>query len=504
MKVAILGSGSSALGAALGILRLIESKSLEEPLNVHVIDYGEDANSFKALSGKEPKNPTHKSAGGSAVFAIPELFATESILYGGFAGSASFGGLANSWGATVQEYSEEYLKLFSPNGRSIREFFDYLETYVPVIWGSDHHIRDYRNLAKISAPSFGGGTKRNPEYSTKYTASSLAIKQFSSDQQIGCNQCGLCLRGCPSGNIWNPGMTWPTIFERLEFTYKKGEFVERIIESSSCATINLVNIQGVHSEESFDLVLVALGPLQTSALMIRSGFAKNSCVTVRDSQMIVIPFFMKNLEKTGSGDSTRISLSDAFFMSEEVNNPLEKNFFAQVYGWSNDLGNSIEKAFPILKIIPKALKGIFLERVGIAMCFLPMEQSGSIEASFDENYPGKVVFKAIPGPLSRAEMIRECGKHLKNLNFKFATLFSKVFPIGLGYHFGASFPTDSGDDSSLNSSDSEGRPNGARRIHIVDSSSLPKISSRPVTWTTMANACRIGFSSVSVFGGLGD
>lgn len=502
--MAILGSGSSAVGAALGIIKLIESKSLEEPLSVHVIDYGEDANSLKVLSGKGPKNPTHKSAGGSAVFAIPELFSTESTLYGGFAGSASFGGLANAWGATVQEYSEEYLKLFSSDGRSLREFFEYLETYVPVIWGSDHHIRGHRNLAKISTPSFGGVTNSHPEYSTEFKSSSLAIKNFSNDQQLGCNQCGLCLRGCPGGNIWNPGMTWRTIFERVEFTYNKGQFVERIIETSSCAIINLVDIHGVHSDESYDLVLVALGPLQTSALMIRSGFAKNNCVTVRDSQMVVIPFFTKKLEKTGSRDLTRISLSDAFFMSEEVNNPLDKNFFAQVYGWSDDLGNSIEKAFPILRLTPKVLKRIFLERVGIAMCFLPMEQSGSIEVSLNDNYPGKVVFKAAPSPLSRAELIRECRKHLKNLNFAFVTLFSKVFPVGLGYHFGSSFPTGSGDGSSLNSSDTEGRPNGARRIHLVDSSSFPKISSRPITWTTMANACRIGFSSVSVFGGKSD
>jgi choline dehydrogenase-like flavoprotein len=37
-----------------------------------------------------------------------------------------------------------------------------------------------------------------------------------------------------------------------------------------------------------------------------------------------------------------------------------------------------------------------------------------------------------------------------------------------------------------------GRPNGFRRIHVVDATIFPDIPSGPITLTVMANAYRIG------------
>jgi choline dehydrogenase-like flavoprotein len=64
---------------------------------------------------------------------------------------------------------------------------------------------------------------------------------------------------------------------------------------------------------------------------------------------------------------------------------------------------------------------------------------------------------------------------------------------GKGYHFGGGFPMRASPKQF--ESDLLGRPFGASRVHLVDSSCFPDIPATNLTLTVMANAWRIASES---------
>jgi len=66
----------------------------------------------------------------------------------------------------------------------------------------------------------------------------------------------------------------------------------------------------------------------------------------------------------------------------------------------------------------------------------------------------------------------------------------KAADPGRGFHTGGSFPMSNAPTGFQ--SDTLGRTHGLKRIHLVDSSTMPSIAATTVTFTAMANAHRIG------------
>ena len=69
-------------------------------------------------------------------------------------------------------------------------------------------------------------------------------------------------------------------------------------------------------------------------------------------------------------------------------------------------------------------------------------------------------------------------------------LFTQRTRPGRGFHFGGTLPMSSNPKDF--ESDLFGRPMGLKRVHVVDSSVLPSIPATTITFSTMANAHRIG------------
>jgi hypothetical protein len=272
------------------------------------------------------------------------------------------------------------------------------------------------------------------------------------------------------------------------FTLLANEWVEKLEEKDGIVTVRTREENSDLRERTFDKVVVALGPIQTAALMLRSGLAIKNEILISDSQMYMLPFFLKKFNKTSSGENSRISLSDVFAYNDPKSGILGEDWFAQIYGNSPDLSETVRARMSILKLLPKKFFNTFMERIGMAMVFLPDRFSSSIKVKLAEG--GLVRISSIPfrGPKSLFALARKC---LRGMGLISIPGLVKQAPVGLGYHSGSSFPMAFEASPDNDSSDFLGRPNNARCIHIVDSSVLPALSSRPVTFSTMANSYRI-------------
>lgn len=500
LKICILGSGSSAVAAAWGVIDALDSGELgTAPVSMTVIDYSTGESDALRSDESTSSNPTGKLSSVD-IFSIPRHFNVSSKLFGKFAGSAAFGGLANGWGGTLQAYPHSYVKLWGPMAEdlelNISQVQARLESFHLKL-NSRPTNRPARVLAGVhSVPRI----KKIPlsireNNGPIKTPSRLAISPFSKDPIDGCIQCGRCLGGCEWGHIWSPVSEWRRIFDQYpEFVHEEGEWIEALSEEDGGVSVKSIKASGQEVWRRFDITFVALGPIQTAALMVRSGIAHNSSASIRDSQMLVFPFVLRGFQKTGSGKSTRITLSDVFLHSNSNAESIESDWFVQLYGSSEDLNNALLNKVGILKLVPRVIRERVLDRVGFAMAFLSGARSGQIEIR-----PGnKNNLEIIPHAAREIQRsIRGLRQELRNLGYFPIPFLEKKIPVGLGYHFGSSFPLKSGTISKgMNTSDFFGRPNETKRVHLVDASVLPAISSRPITLTTMANAFRIARAAI--------
>ena len=86
-------------------------------------------------------------------------------------------------------------------------------------------------------------------------------------------------------------------------------------------------------------------------------------------------------------------------------------------------------------------------------------------------------------------LIDYVNKVFKNKDLSFSKLFLKVMPVAASFHVGSCFPMSN--NSNNNTSDTLGRINNNKNVHIMDSLILPSIHASTTTFTSLSNALRI-------------
>ena len=483
LSIAVLGTGSSSLAF---LVKLLNDKDdlRNETVRIDVIDFGSRrlTDSTYRAPGMAGKPLVQKP---DALY-IPPLFHTVSKLSGEIAGSSSFGGWSNIWGATVEKYPDSHTSLWGDEKDSLYDSYRFLEEKFP-------HFRTKTELTgpiKRLLPSSLAEPKIVDTITEHFQqkASSLAIEKFSDSQEVGCNQCGLCLEGCPANHIWSSTTEWGRLFRRDNVKSVSNVWIERIVETAEKVSLITVNTDESRTTTEYDRIFIGLGSLQTSSLLLRSEISTTDEIRIKDSKMVLVPLIKRNFSRTGD-EKPRIALCDGFVTVTDQQDVIGKNeFFSQIYCFSSSMQKQLEQEFSFLKLFPKRILSWSLSRFAIAMCFFDQDLSGEISITTKDD---KVFMTPIKNVEKFRSLRRVLARSFKFSDFKPLTHFSKPSPVGLGYHFGASFPMSNRISPDCNSSDIYGRPNGLSRIHIIDSTVLPRISAFPITFTTMANAVRI-------------
>ena len=482
-KIAILGTGASSFSSALSFF---DSKI--HNFQIDVIDFGDNPNDNKDLNSTpvETLKSNHKNA---SVLKVDPLLGLKSEVKNLPVGTSSFGGWAEMWGATISPFKEEDIRNWPididsllPHQARIKSELTFAKTSD---WAMEEKnaksriksgLQDFVNSIEIS---------KNPS-NFEYTNSVLAINDFAESPEKGCIQCERCLSGCEYDQIWIPSIGWKKIFTDSRFTYKKNYWIETIIESFDGVKLCAKTKKGDSVEiGSYEYVFVGLGSIQTGALLLRSKLTKN--VVLKENRIYTIPFVISRFKRTGSAQK-RVSLSDVFMRIKSLSTVIDLDFFAQLYGHNSQIQERIVQSSKVLQKFPRILVGVVLKRMGIAMFFLDEKISNEISLTLNE---GRVETKEIiytDFPIKKIRMmIKAALKTAKLFPFFFLAHLGKT---GESYHLGSSFPMTSNPISS-NHSDMYGRPNGMKRVSVVDSSIFTTLPATPLTFNMMANAHRI-------------
>jgi len=474
--VVVIGSGPSAVGAIAALLA--------RGIRPTVIDFGADADKdsqeLKVISyahlNSESKviNPaihTNLDAVGQkhwfgSLVSYEQPSSSQMFYEDKLTVRASFGlgGFSRVWGATFK--FDLNLAMINAEFQLQSLDIDAIKTLVPHATTAVGALGKGIEPAHASRALFERIEKR--KLSNEYLEPSIVAIDIQ-NQSSGCVSCGACLTGCPVDSIWFAGDQIKKWQSTGQIKYESGIFAEKIGEESS--HVSLYGTSG-GTPIRFDArrILVATGPISTAALLLRSGIGDR--YVIRDSATA----FGGAIDFRRTQQSAHHGLSQ-FWLSEPY------VYVAQFYPPNKDHALRAVSKFHLPNFMALPL-GAVMNHIHPIITYLPMADSGTIAI----HSKGKEIHVSAVENVKTDQVFKGVFRRLRH-TFARAGLFVpirgfEVGPPGSGYHIGASLP-----HGEL--SDALGRPNGMKRIHVIDASVLPVLPLGSITPTVMANAHRI-------------
>lgn len=279
---------------------------------------------------------------------------------------------------------------------------------------------------------------------------------------------GGCVNGCIENAIWSSADLLQACEFYEQFTYLGGTFITSVVEVN-CSYVE------VHSERGilhFDSVFICAGPIGSSAIVLRSNYAKE--ITLHDTRLGIMAFI--NLHKSPKHDSKFSLAGLSLNIDLRKKDPLKVKL--QLYAHTEEFTDRILSKVPkVFRPITRIIFAFLRRRLILSLIYLPQEISTPLNLKWNLEK-------------QNLQISPDDGGHEKFASFRmyFYLLLNSIktglVPIpyinlgapGDSYHTGAA-QIDSGISG-----------NGAisPRIRILGAFSLPKIAPGAITRTAMA------------------
>lgn len=325
-----------------------------------------------------------------------------------------------------------------------------------------------------------------------YGPARLAIHTAADDFALPCNGCGQCFTGCVRGSIFSTVPMLDGMIRRGEIDYRGGIFVKSIKEDGDAVRLQILDLASGARELSCKAVFIAAGPLNTTAMLLRSAGYFDRPATLKESQKFLVPALRSRAAPT-TLEKPSVTLAAAFI---EAKVPELSDHWLHVQMIPmNDMIMTGSPLPGLRSAWGRRLWRPVLRRAMVAWCGVHSDHSCSLElrlvpapndahtTSLTLNVSPKARHDARRAARSLARILRPAGLYLQARMIRFAN-------PGSGTHCGSSFPMRARPAAPFDA-DVLGRPFGWRRVHAVDASVLPSIPGTTLAFAVMANAVRI-------------
>lgn len=403
--------------------------------------------------------------------------------------SGSLGGLSNVWGAGILTLSHSELASWPVPSQDMRDAYVAVARRFPIV--GCHDSLDSRfpwPFEPAGTPALSSRFRQfvespkidGPE-EVLFGASRLLVAPLGQ----GCTGCGRCLSGCPYGAIFDARNLFAELIASGAVTYSAGTVVDSIKETAQGVEVHVTYLDDrCNSTIVGERVLLAAGAVSSVAILQRSGICE-STVTVRDSQVFYVPLILGH---RWTDDSTHFTLAQVFAASADPDPA--RDFQLSIYDTSPELAQRFELMAPDL-LAPLAARfgHRVARRVVGGIGFLPSELSGSLVM---ETKAGRTNVKAETSLETRTaikHVLHRLGRAFLRRQVVLVAPLAQVPGPGEGFHVGAALPMTQ--TPGPTNTDTLGRPLGTKKVHVIDSTVLPRLHPGPTTFTAMANAHRI-------------
>jgi len=532
MKVVVVGSGLSAVGAIRALIR--------RGIRPIVFDVGRELETEKKLvkirlSQKKPHEWSESDRDSIAHTettysrrAIPrKLVMGSDYFYSSDGDSAvgttdfsatsppfslALGGFSAGWGASYLPPAEcdvddwplsrdellEHMRLCAEH-ISCSEPIDDLTPYFPAI---NHDVRSALRLSGGQSKllqTLRSGMRSSPDAQEVVGQARLMTRTVDDGPKIGCQYCGQCNSGCVYDCIYKADLDISEMRANSLIDYRPGRKVLTVEETSDAVRVTFLNeaTEKIEVDEA-DFVYLAAGAVNSTRIALQSQGMYGHPVSLRRTGGFIQPFISLdgfamawpevNTQSTHFLEYKEPKISQ-HWIHVQISQPNELVLSQMGVNHSNN-----HKFWG---------RGVDLVARHLVIALLNMHSDHGptyIVKLCNEKTDGSSRFE------TRQELTSDSSKaaDLAHSRLKKILHKSKMISLGFlrhgsisaaGYHFGCTFPMQRNPQNPTDT-DEYGRPFGWKRVHLVDTSVFPSIPATTLGILSMANAHRIASASL--------
>jgi len=511
MRIAIIGSGLSALACAHALIRrgvkpvvLDAGRELEPHKQEIVGRMGQQSpdqwqeHDLQAISD----NPSlaHGGVPKKLVFGSDYIYANEQTETTNLSARTAAvttlakGGYSNAWGATILPSAECDLAADWPFGlERLTPHYKAVMNWLPVSSGTDRLATRFPLYAErtglITPPplieKMIARSQNLPDSDCVAGHARLAV-QTTGDN--ACRYCGQCMAGCVYGSIFSSADEMDALHTSGKVQYLPNIVVSEFTEDGEVVRIKTDGGQSPASTMEFDRVFVCAGAIGSTRLILRSLGLMDHPVTFQDSLKFLMPAFHLTGAKFSHNDQNSLS---AMFIETRVPE-LGNNWMHMQITTANEfimrgIGTPPDS-------FRAAIAAPVLNRLTMAWCSLHSNHSAKLSGVLQRS-AGKDRFAFSELDLEKSRQSLRVAKKAASRALRKAGAIAvpplgRLSSPGAGNHTGGSLPMQS-EPTSPTATDLLGRPGGFQRVHVADSAVMPTIPATTIAFTMMANADRI-------------
>ena len=441
---------------------------------------------------------------------------------GGLKPSFAFGGLSTVWGASVLPYRQDEitkwpitLKELEPHYRAVlvetgvAGVRDDLEEIFPIYHKAPSLLETspqamavlgkwHKNRRKLIAGGFRWGRSRLMVEGKHAEASTGRLSYHGSNElaaEKACVECGMCMYGCPYDLIYSSRQSIRKWHGEGKINYEAGVLVEGFKELGDRVEVWGRNLTtGEEWRGETERLFLGGGVLSSTAIVMRSLGIENQPVEILDSQYFTVPL-LSFRGTAGVRESRLHTLAQIFLeiMPAEISKQL---IHLQIYTYNDMITRVLQqKAGPLAGLLDPMIRQME-GRLFFLQGYLHSDESGRLRITMSATQGGQKKFSVEPMVNPKAggmvkKVLAKVISHFGDLGFLPILPMASLGEPGRSFHSGGSMPMGGDRQKYPIATDRLGRPNGLKRVHIIDASAFPSISATTITLTAMANAHRI-------------
>jgi choline dehydrogenase-like flavoprotein len=510
--VIIIGSGAAGTFSAYALKGLkvlvldVGHKPTGDPLAGNLYDLKDKERFFHQIVGPrfeslhEIENPklTPKAKAPLMRYVIQEPQGSPKVLSEEFYPTLSYaeGGLANIWGAQVYRFNDEDLKGFPISADALSPFYDTLVKHIGISGSEDDLSRFLGGTsgmlpalkpAKIGAELLARYHRKAPFFHRNgvYVGlPRLAVLSREFGGRKECNFDNLEFLQSRNSAIYSPAFTLCELVNNRQVEYLPGRLVERYEENESGVAVTAKNI-GNNSVEHFrgKKLILCLGAFNTARLVLFSKQDFSSRLPVVENPFSLIP--MISWTRIGMPiDKESYSSQLCFIYSGNLS---EELIIGMIYGIEGIPRSDLLFDFPLAVSGCLAGARYILPAMAVMQVYHPLDPHNSNYLKIDPD--GSMIIK-----FNRTEY-RAVERHLlkvfRRVGYLSAPSLIQTSEPGHSNHYAGPLPMKA-EPGQPYETDRNGLLFGSRNVYIGDSATFPRLPSKNLTFTIMANALRIG------------
>lgn len=409
--------------------------------------------------------------------------------------SLAKGGFGNAWGAGVYRFGADDLRGFPISARDLAPHYDEVSRHIGISGAQDDLAEEFGEEPALQPPlrmsrncavildRYERTRSRMQALGARFGRARLAVlsQPHRGREPYAYRSLEFVQTGDPAA--YNPALTVEELRAEGAISYEPGWFARRFRETGSGVELDADSIAGTGpvTFRARKLILAA-GALNSARIVLASARDHEWRLPLLDNPMTVLPLFhapaIGAAIETGASGLAQLN---AVFDPQHFG----AKYQASIYGGTGAPMSEFLPKLPFSLDINRRLLRYLMPAISLAMVFHPADPGPGqwLRLRGDDALEAGYEWRPDPALASRAARVFSALGCLA-----FAAIAQHAGP-GQGIHYAGTLPMR--ESPGRHELDRDGRLSGARVVYVCDGACFPRLPSKNLTFTIMANAHRI-------------